>query len=94
MKDEARQLRRELKCYRFRLRSNTDPRTVKVLRALMVQIEARLRQFANHNAQLEQRREADSLAVDLQVQPSTERASLARHPDTRDASPAGSTSMR
>jgi hypothetical protein len=52
MKDEARQLRRELERYRLRLQSNTHPRTIKVLRALMAQIEMRLREIGSNNSRV------------------------------------------
>jgi hypothetical protein len=52
MKDEARQLRRELERYRLRLQSNTHPRTIKVLRALTAQIEMRLREIGSNNSRV------------------------------------------
>ena len=50
MNDEAAKLRRELDRYRLRLRSNTGLRTCKVLRALVAQIEARLREIGNNSS--------------------------------------------
>ena len=50
MNDEAAKLRRELERYRLRLRSNTGLRTGKVLRALVAQIEARLREIGNNSS--------------------------------------------
>jgi hypothetical protein len=47
MTDEARQLRRESERCLRRLRSAPDPRMENVLRALMAQIEPRLREIAS-----------------------------------------------
>jgi hypothetical protein len=52
MNDEAAQLRCELERYRLRLQSNTHPRTVKVLRALMAQIEMRLREIGSNKSRV------------------------------------------
>jgi hypothetical protein len=47
MNGEAAHLHRDLERYQLRSRSNADPRTGKVLQALMAQIEARLREIAS-----------------------------------------------
>ncbi len=47
MKDEAAKLRRELERYRLLLGLNISPHTARVLRELVAQTEARLREIAN-----------------------------------------------
>lgn len=47
MKNEAAKLRRELERYRILLGLNTSPHTARVLRKLVAQTEARLREIAS-----------------------------------------------
>lgn len=53
MNDEAAQLRRELERYRRSFKASSDRQTGKVLRALMAQIEARLREIGLSTSQFE-----------------------------------------
>lgn len=56
MNDEAAKLRRELERYQRRFQASSDRQTGKVLRALMAQIEARLREIGSSTSQVEERR--------------------------------------
>jgi hypothetical protein len=67
MNDEAAKLRRELERYRLRLQSITDLRTARVLRALMAQMEMRLREIGTDKSGSRAGTQLRSTAIGLDV---------------------------
>jgi hypothetical protein len=74
MNAEAAKLRRQLERYRLRLQSSTDPRTVKALRALMAQIEMRLREIGSNKSESRAGAQLGSTAIALEMSLPTDRA--------------------